>query len=480
MSEPKRLYFVRTFQPFQGGGPTPPLGLLYLASALAKQAKSAVRIRIADTGLQSHEKIALDMQQFAPAWIGLSGMSCEAQLIHQFARTAKQAAPDAKVIVGGPHATIAWEQLLADEHIDFAALGEAECTLTELIATHEVDPASIDGIAFRQNGIPVSTAHRAPCERLDDLAFPAWRHIDMRAYAAYPNWNGSLKEKFYATIMTSRGCPYQCNFCHNMFGKQVRLRSPENVIEEILQVHRDFGVREFHVIDDIFNFDQERAKRICELVIDTGINFALSFPNGLRADRISSELIDLLKKAGTYKINYGFETTSTQLQKEIGKNLDIEQAKETIRLTSDAGIITGAYFMFGFPTQTKEEALETIDYAAHSPLDVAYFFKATPYPGSRFFNAVVRNAEANFSAHYSDYHFYSVDRSYGNISQNELNRLILLAQQRFYFRFVRLWRGFRKATRKGIFVKNLLSIFALIVQSHLFNSLLSAKEGGTK
>ena len=475
------VLLVRTFQQFLGGGPTPPTGLLYLASVLEKNLGSDVEINVLDTGLTAQPAIREAIRRFEPHWVGLSGMSCEAEMIHDFARFVKEWNGTTRVAVGGPHATIAWKQLLKDTNIDVVAVGEAEQTVPVLFGNNGGgDFSNLRGIAYRQKEEIVFTGHAPAIEDLDSIPFPAWHLVDIEAYGRIPNWNGTPRQKRYATSITSRGCPYNCYFCHNLFGKRVRMRSPENVVEEMVSVHHRFNINEFHIIDDIFNEDEERAKRICSLIIKSGIRPSLAFPNGLRADRMTEELLDHLRRAGTYKINYGFETTSSRLQREIGKNLDIERAKHTIEQTSRAGIIVGAYFMFGFPSQTRTEVLETIDYAAASRLDVAYFFKATPYPGSRFYQNLFTEVKPDFENDSSRYHFFSVDRAYGILSAKELNELILIAQQRFYFRIGRLWRGFLKARRKGAYLKNLVSVFALMVQSHLFKTLALVKEENRK
>lgn len=473
-----RFLLIRTFKTLKGGGPVPPMGLLMLAGALRQAFADKVDVRILDTGLLSGQSIADQIARVQPDYVGLSSMSCEEDVLCKLARTVRERSPRSCVLAGGPHASVAPKRLLVDSLVDFVVVGEAERTLIELVRIRQNggDPASVDGIVFARDGRTVATAPRAAIEDLDALPFPAWDLVDLNAYARLPNWSGLLKGKPYATLFSSRGCPYGCTFCHNVFGKRWRARSPASIVTEATRLVERFGVRELHILDDVFNLDAQRAQDVCRGLIEARLPLALAFPNGLRADIMNDELIGLLRRAGTYKINYGFETTSPRLQKMIGKNLDIAKAVETFDKTARSGIITGAYFMLGFPTQTRDEILDTIRFAADSNLDVGYFFKATPYPGSPFFDATNTDL-ADGPDHYADLHFYSVDRSYGEVEATELNRLLLFAQQTFYLKFRRLWRGFRKTPRKRIYLKNLMTLFALVLQGILVRNLAKpAKE----
>ncbi|MEW5945071.1 MAG: radical SAM protein [bacterium] len=478
----KRFLFVRTFKTLKGGGPVPPLGLLYLGAAIRERFGDGVDVGIIDLGRMGKAEAAERVREWRADFVGLSAMSCEADVLRGFAALAKGTGGGAPVVLaGGPHAAVAGARLLDDPNVDVAVIGEAERTVVDfLYASADGAPLEkVRGIVFRDaGGKAAATEPAAPVEDLDSLPFPAWDLIDYRGYARCDNWNGALKEKFYGEILTSRGCPYGCRFCHNIFGKKVRLRSPENVLEELRMLYRNYGFREIHVVDDIFNVDEERAKRICELIAGSGMRLSLAFPNGLRADLMTKELVRLLKKAGTYRIHYGFETASERLQKLIGKNLDVRKAAEAFETTSRAGIMTGAYFMVGFPEQTRDEIVETIDFAARSPLDAAYFFKATPYPGSGFYEEVCGGPGGEPPESFDDYHFYSAGRSYGAVGADELNELMLLAQRKFFFSFRRMWRVFLKTPRKRHYIRKLPALLAIILQTYLLGALADGKKGG--
>lgn len=471
----KRILLIRTYKPLGAGGPVPPLGLLYISSAIKQAFPDQYEIKILDSGIGDfcQNSLMRCLEQFKPDIIGLSTLSCETDLMRDIASISKSADKNCKVIVGGPHATVASNTLLLDQNIDIAVIGEGENTIVELLKSLNATSSlySVNGIAFRENKKVVLTAARQYILAPDNIPFPAWDLINIKQYANFPNWNGIGKEKFYFPVLTSRGCPYQCTYCHNIFGKKLRIRSPENVLSEIDYLFKKYCVREFHIIDDAFNYDLERAKNLCSAIIASRLKVSLAFPNGLRADKIDSELITLLKKAGAYKINFGFETAQPRLQSLIKKNLDLEKASNTVRKVSNSGIITGGYFMFGLPTETRDDILKTIDFAAESELDVAYFFKVTPYPGSELYNYIKQNQKIKSEDNFDDLHFYSLERSYSQLSVEELNSLILFAQQKFYLNIKRFIKGLFKSANKKLYLYNVFNVFGLLIQSYIIRRL---------
>lgn len=479
----KRVLLVRTFRDVGTGGPVPPLGLLYIASAIRRVSPDR-EIRLIDVGNEelTVDELRQEIADWKPAVLGLSVMTCEAELADEIAGAAKKIDPDMTVVVGGPHAMTAKEKILKNKHVDCVAVGEGEKTIVELLEAFagEREISAVRGIAHRDaEGNPVLTESREPERDLDSMARPAWDLIDLPSYARHKNWNGTLKRKFYAPIVTSRGCPYSCTFCHNIFGKNVRFRSPEDIVDELRDLRERLGVEEFHVVDDIFNADVERAQKICTLIVDAGLDISLSFPNGLRADIMTDRLLGLLKEAGTYKINYGFETATPRLQKLLKKHVDIEKTAAVFDKTSDIGIITGAYFMLGIPTETKEEMLGTIRFAEHSKLDVAAFFKSTAYPGTELHKSLFGDEPSAGGDHSDELHFFSVGRSLAAVPPRELNSMILKAQRRFYMKPSRIFRGLRKAPRKGAYLVNLLHAVLLLMQGYLMQELSKGKNGRT-
>jgi len=455
----QKVLLIRTAKKEEGV--SPPLGLLYIASSI-KRFLENIKVEIIDLGVEelSMEEIKKKIENFDPDVLGLSTMTVEADIMQKVARIAKNVKKDMIVLVGGPHATLCYESVLKNKDIDYAIVGEGEITIISLLKSlnKNGDVSGVEGVAYRKSNKIIKTRPRASIKNLDEIPFPAWDLINMKKYSDYPTWNGIIKKKYYMSVITSRGCPYGCIYCHNIFGKQYRSRSPKNVFSEIKTLCNNYGVKEIHIIDDAFNLDLERAKKICNLIINSKMDIAISFPNGMRGDIVDEELLDKLKRAGTYKINYGIETVSTRLQKMTNHNLNIKKIREVIRMTNEKGIITLGLFMLGFPTESKEEMLKTIEFAANSELYLAKFFRVVPYPGTKLYNSKF-NKKEHFYGDYSDYHFYSNKLNCSNIPLDELNNIARYAMWRFYRKPKRIFKLFLKYPKKVSLLRKLFIMY---------------------
>jgi radical SAM superfamily enzyme YgiQ (UPF0313 family) len=215
--------------------------------------------------------------------------------------------------------------------------------------------------------------HLLEIERYFDLDFVRFPTVDLRAIQ----------------IFTSRGCPYRCIYCHDLFGKKFRGRNPELVWEEIKFLHDNYGIREFMVEDDIFNMDLDRAKRICDLVIDSGLKLGFQFGNGVRLERFDEELMRKLALAGTHHVAIAIESANDRIQRLIKKNLKVGRLNEVLGWARKYGIETLGFFMLGFPGETVKEIDQTIKFACDSYFDEALFSIATAYAGTEL-NDLVR------------------------------------------------------------------------------------------
>jgi len=364
----------------------PPLGLMYLASALRIWCSIRLVVKILDTGVDVRKKedIIEKIHRFNPDVVGISSMTIEADRALSIAQCVKKAKDNCKVIFGGPHAVTSPSSILESGSVDFVVLGEGERTICELIEciVKGDDPTHISGIGFLKKGKVYTTSPRQPIENLDDIPFPAWDLVKVKRYTQAWNMQGYLARKYYHPIVTSRGCPFKCIYCHNLFGKKFRDRSPENVVKEMKFLYDTYSIREFHIIDDIFNFNKDRVLRICDLIEKSNMDIRIAFPNGVRGDIIDEEIIKKLKSVGCYSITYAVETASKRLQQLIRKNLNLSKVESSITISAQNSIFTQGFFMIGFPGETYAEMEKTIEFARKSDLHFAHFSQVRPFPNT--------------------------------------------------------------------------------------------------
>jgi radical SAM superfamily enzyme YgiQ (UPF0313 family) len=369
------------------------LGLMYLASAAKRKFGDLIEVDIWTLISKPHQieadikNVTQKLEEFEPDFVGIRSLSIGKKAFRITVETVKKWNTECFVVAGGPYPTDDPEDSLRSGFVDCTVIGEGEETFTDLIGSLLSNKVwfEIPGIAFRQNGTFERSMPRNPITNLDSIAFPDYTLIDLDKFSNQFLTFTAKISKPHGNIMTTRGCPYQCAYCHNILGKKFRVRSPENVLNEIRYVHDSYGIKDFQIIDDIFNLDKTRAKRICDLIIKSGMDLTLSFPNAIRGDQVDEELMDKMAEAGTKFISYAVETASPRLQKLIRKHLNLDKVFKAIEYTTKVGIVTRGFFMLGFPTETEEEAIETIEYAKSSSLCGATFFTVVYFPGTELY-----------------------------------------------------------------------------------------------
>ncbi len=437
-----RILLLKPYQPVVAAVQSPPLGLLYLTSSVRARFGNAVDIRVIDMKVARMQ--AGDLGPVLDAWqpdvIGLSALNFEAQASYRIAAFCKQRNPAVIVALGGPYTLNNTREVLQYPAVDWIFEGPADRTFPEALfrlACGQPWGTDLPGFSWqagrdRQHLSPT----RDTITDLDSLPMPAWDLVDFDLYARHPNHAANLKGRRYAPLFTSRGCPYLCNYCHDIFTKKFAWHSPERVVAEIAHLYETHGVDEFHIEDDIFNLHKPRVRAIMgEVQRRWPGKMKFAFPNGVRADILDEATINAMCDAGTYAVTIAIETVTPRLQALVEKHLDIDKSRHALELLNKRRIQVTAAFMLGFPTETEAEIKATIDFALHSDITLAYFFSVIPQPGTPLFDLALQENEAiTRDAARVDSGSYRAHTSwYERVYQYPLGRVIRRANMRFYF-----------------------------------------------
>lgn len=343
-----------------------PVGLLYLvAAARAEFPDIEFRVFHTSTSTDPLTELASLLGSFQPGLVGLRALSVAQASFRAVAQKIRQMMPGIPLIGGGPYASSSYAEILKEGLVDLAVIGEGELTFNELLrhlSEQQDIPQQLAGTAALVNDKVRLNPPGPVIQNLDALPFPAYDLVNLKDYEGIKNL--ALQDSAScAFIIGSRGCPYGCFYCHQLFGKKIRRRSPENILAEMREHIEKRGIHDFVFLDDIFNVPMNEAKELLSRIIRELPPVRLNFPNGLRADFLDEELLDLFEQAGTVEMALAVESAVPRLQKLMGKNLNIEKASRAIQSASRR-FITRVFFIIGFPTETYEEALQTINLAA--------------------------------------------------------------------------------------------------------------------
>ena len=292
-----------------------------------------------------------------------------------------------KTVLGGPHPTALPVQTLQDTGCDYVVMGEGEKPLCNLLSNiREKRPTeSVEGLAFLQNGLPVVNK-RPQLIDLDELPLPDRRFLELDLYVGETT-PGVLGKA--AVIFTSRGCPYICTFCASKVINQqrVRFRSMNKIFEEIKDIV-SLGFIHLTVEDDTFTLNSQRVKEFSSYLISKYPQ--MSWDCDSRVDVLNEELLTAMKDSNCKKIAFGVESGSPRILKSINKNIDINQVKETFRLTKKHKILTQAFFMIGFPQERRQDIEATEKLIAEIEPDLLFLSIVVPCPGTAIYDYMLK------------------------------------------------------------------------------------------
>jgi radical SAM superfamily enzyme YgiQ (UPF0313 family) len=320
------------------------------------------------------------------------------------------------------------------DKVNFAFVGEAEIGLRVLLNNlqNNGNLKEIPGLVWRnKNKIMVNP--QIFVKDLDSLGFPSWELIKPNEYPQSPH--GGFSKNFpIAPIIITRVCPFQCTFCagHSVSGRNIRSRTPKNVIDEIKLLYNEYGIREIHIEDDNFTLNKNLVREFCNLIIEKELDISWCCPNGVRLDTLDEEILKLMKKAGCYSLAVGIESGSDKVLKHMKKNLTVNQIKDKVELINKVGIEIIGFFILGYPSETEDDINKTIEFAKKLPLTRAQFNIFIPLPGSEIYNKLKEEGKLN-NINWDKFFVTKVAYS-ENLGEEKLKKLQREAFLKFYLR----------------------------------------------
>lgn len=368
----------------------PPLGIAYIAGYIRRKFPSLdVRILDALHLRLGPEDILEQVQFFSPDIIGISVSTPTVNYVRRISSGIRLISKDALVVVGGPHITALPFDLL--DVADVAVLGEGEVTFSEIInfSLGQRDLKGIKGIAYRHNGNMVRNPERDFIADLDLLPFPARDLLNGKPYRhIYPY---STKKGKFSTMLTSRGCPYNCYFCANktMWKQKVRYRSLDNVLWEIEELVKKDKVSLIFIDDDSFTESPQRVSGFCSLLRKKSMD--VKWICHARADVLPYELLREMKSSGCVEIQIGAESGNDDILAKCNKKITTDMVKQGVDNAKKAGINVWATFILGNKDENYSTIKQTINFAKLLDPTYATFILLSPLPGTKLFE--------EFSAH---------------------------------------------------------------------------------
>ena len=362
----------------------PPIDLMYSA---ASTEAAGCDCRLVDYPGESKgwPELEQDIREFQPQVMMLSITTPSLPRDLEAAALAKKIDPSILTVAKGAHFNFLDRETLEQyPEVDCVIRGEYEHTAAEIGSGKPL--GEIPGVTWRSpDGSILKNADRPFIDDLDSIPFPA-RHLIRNELYFRPD---TLEAQ--TTIVTNRGCPHSCIYCLApvVSGKKNRYRSTDNVVAEIEECVNRHGIRNFLFGSDRFTQNKKWVIELCQQIIDRKLD--IEWASNSRVDCIHPEMLGWMKKAGCWIIAYGVESGNQQMLDNMEKKATLDQAREAIRLTREAGIRSSIYLLMGLPWDTPETLEDNVRFAQELQPDFLEIFYTYPFPGTKLRQIAIEN-----------------------------------------------------------------------------------------
>ena len=367
-----------------------PLGILYVASALINKGYQVdfLDILAEDLSPQDVRHRIEELRDRNYDMVGITGMSVQYIYIKYLSKQVRDVFGNVPIVTGGACPTYSHTVLLKNTDVDIAVIGEGENTIVD-IAEHGTFK-DVRGICFKDDDSIELTPPREPVMELDNIAFPAYELLDFKLYGQsmcyeheFPD-TGRRETLKWVSICSGRGCPYSCNFCSKTF-KGVRLRSVDNIKEEILYLKRFIEFNYVVFTDELPLINEKRSMSIAEMMASLGLYWSAS----ARINILNRSLLEELKRCGCVSLSIGIESGSQRLLDSMNKKIRIEETRQVLFDMISVGIVPSTQLVFGYPGEDDDSIEETYNLFKDLPITNAGFYVITPLPGSKLYREAI-------------------------------------------------------------------------------------------
>lgn len=356
---------------------------------------------------------------YSPDYLGITMYTANYKAARIIARKVKKKNPDIKIVVGGVHPTLAPEETLSVPEFDFTVSGEGEYVMLQLVSGEPAE--NIRGLGYKEGGRAVTNGTSKAIEELDSLPLPA------RDLVINP-----LDNTDYGQLITGRGCPFSCTYCASpaMWGnRKVRLRSVDNVMEELLLIKKNYPHKLIYFEDDTFTMKKNRTMELCRRMIKENLN--MNWKCDTRADCISDDIVGLMKAAGCVSIKIGVESGSEKILKKINKRVTKGVILDATHIIKRHDIPLTIYLMTGFPDETNKDLRDTIDFAKQIDANYYSLSIASPYYGTKIYDEFIKSNGGFAKEHWEYFYHQSRDMVMNKtLSKEILNEFLSLNEGR--------------------------------------------------